>query len=139
MLVHRLTGMVVRVCNDALEIGIRLLLKIVCLVLGYVTATVIHGNSPDLTGSILFLIGVSGAFAGLRPLAYQVYPALKESDLRRLGRGPNPKTFVALAIVILLLLIFLKSMWLGLATLVLIAAGVLAAAIIRASSAMTES
>ena len=129
---------IVRVCNEVLEIGIRLLLKIVCVVLGFATAVMIHGNSADLTGSFLFLIGTLGAFAGLRPLAYRVYPALKQSDLRRLRRGPNPKTLVALAIVVLLLLMFLESMWLGFAMLVLIAAGVLAAAVIRASNAMTE-
>jgi len=59
------------VCNEVLEIGIRLLLKIVCIVFGFGTATIIHGNSADLTGSILFLIGTFGAFAGLRPLAYR--------------------------------------------------------------------
>jgi hypothetical protein len=126
------------VCNEVLEIGIRLLLKIVCVVLGFATAMIIHGHSADLTGLFLFLIGTFGAFAGLRPLAYRVYPTLKQSDLRRIRRGPNPKTLVALAIAVLLLLIFLESVWLGFVMLVLIAAGVLAAAIIKASNAMTE-
>lgn len=129
---------IVRVCDEVLEIGIRLVMKIICVVLGFGTATIIHGNSADLTGSILFLIGTFGAFAGLRPLAYRLYPALKQSDLRRLRRGPNPKTLVALAIVVLLLLMFLESIWLGFAMLLLIAAGVLAAAIVRASNAMAE-
>jgi predicted transporter len=126
------------VCDEVLEIGIRLLLKIICVVLGFGTATIIHGNSADLTGSILFLIGTFGALAGLRPLAYRLYPTLKQSDLRRLRRGPNPKTLVALAIVVLLLLMFLESIWQGFVMLLLIAAGVLAAAIIRASNAITE-
>ena len=80
-----------RVCNEVLEIGIRLLLKIVCVVLGFGTATIIHGNSADLAGSVLFLIGTFGAFAVLRPLAYRVYPALKQSDLRR--RNPPCNSF----------------------------------------------
>ena len=127
-----------RVCNEVLEIGLRLLLKIVCVVLGFGTATIIHGNSADLRGSVLFLIGTFGAFAVLRPLAYRVYPALKQSDLRRLRKGPNPKTLLTLAIIILLLLMFLESIWLGFAMLLLIAAGVLAAAIIRAANAVAE-
>jgi hypothetical protein len=120
------------VCNEVLEIGTRLLLKIVCVALGVGVATITHGNSADLTGSVLFMVGAFGTFAILRPLAYRAYPALKESDVRRLRRGPNPKTLVALAIVVFLLLLFLESISLGVAMLMLIAAGVLAAAVIRA-------
>jgi hypothetical protein len=131
-------GSIVRVCNEVLEIGIRLVLKIVCVVLGIGTATIIHGNAEDLAGSVLFLIGTFGAFVVLRPVAYRLYPALEESDLQRLRRGPNPKTLVALAVVVLLLLMFVESIWLGFALLLVIAAGVVAAGIIRASNSVAE-
>ena len=124
--------------TGVLEIGIRLLLKIVCLVIGFGSAIIIHGNSADPAGSVLFLIGTFGAFAVLRPLTYRVYPALKQSDLRRLRKGPNPTTLVALATLVLLLLMFIESIWLGFAMLLLIAAGVLAAIIISASKAVAE-
>jgi hypothetical protein len=38
----------VRVCDEIIEIAIRLFLKIICVLLGYGTANTLHGNAADL-------------------------------------------------------------------------------------------
>jgi hypothetical protein len=126
------------VYGEIVEIAIRLFLKITCVLLGYGTANTLHGNAADFAGSSIFLISTFGAFTILRPIAYRLYPGLKRSDLRRLRRGPNPKTLVALGILVILLLAFIESVWLGLALLSLIAAGTLVASAIAITNTVAE-
>jgi hypothetical protein len=118
--------------------AIRLLLKIACVLLGYETVNILHDNAADFIGSSIFLISTLGAFALLRPLAYRLYPALKRSDLRRLKRGPNPKTLVALGILIMLLFAFIETAWLGIALLFLIATGTIVAAVIAIANTVAQ-
>ncbi len=127
-----------RVCDEIIEIAIRLFLKIICVLLGYGTANTLHGNAADLAGSSIFLTCTFGAFAMLLPLPYRLYPALKRSDLRRPRRGPNPKTLIALGILVMLLLAFIESAWLGFALLSLIAAGAFVAVAIATSNTAAE-
>lgn len=127
-----------RICSEVLEMAIRLLLKIACVLLGYETVNILHDNAADFIGSSIFLISTLGAFALLRPLAYRLYPALKRSDLRRLKRGPNPKTLVALGILIMLLFAFIETAWLGIALLFLIATGTIVAAVIAIANTVAQ-
>jgi hypothetical protein len=108
--------------------------KIACVLAGYGTANIVHCNPAGWAGSLIFFIGAVGAFAILRPVAYRIYPELKRSDLRRLRRGSNPKTLVAIGILAVVLIAFLESIAFGVALISLIAAGALVAAAIAISN-----
>jgi hypothetical protein len=111
-----------------------LFVKITCILFGYGTANILHGSAAGLVGALIFFIGTVGAFAILPPIAYRLYPELKRSDLRRLRRGPNPKTLVAVGVLVVVLIAFLENIWLGVALIALIAAGSLVSAAIAISS-----
>lgn len=121
---------VLRVCNEVLEVTVRLFVKIICVLFGYGTANMLHGSASGPAGSLIFFISAVGAFATLRPIAYRLYPELKRSDLRRIRRGPNPKTLAALAILALVLIAFFENIWFGVALISVIAAGAVFAAAI---------
>lgn len=125
---------ILRVCNEVLEVTIRLFVKIICVLAGYGTANILHGSASGLAGSLIFFISAVGAFAILRPIVYRLYPELKRSDLRRLRRGPNPKTLAAVGILALVLIAFLENIWFGVALISVIAAGALVAAAIAVAN-----
>jgi hypothetical protein len=102
---------------------------VTCVLVGYGTANKLNGNAAGLSGSLIFVISAVGAFAILRPAVYRLYPELKRLDLRRVRRGPNPKTFVALAVWLWSVRVS-ESVWFGVALISLVAAGALVAAAI---------
>ncbi len=122
--------LILKISGGIVEVAIRLLVKISCIVAGFATMIALHGKAADLTGSLIFGISTIGAFAVLRPVAYRLYPELRRSDLRRAKRGPNPTTLTALGILVLVLVAFITNVWFGVAVLSMMAAGVLVAAAI---------
>lgn len=82
---------VLRVCNEVLEVTVRLFVKIICVLFGYGTANMLHGSASGPAGSLIFFISAVGAFATLRLIAYRLYPELKRSDLRRIREARIPK------------------------------------------------
>jgi hypothetical protein len=125
---------ILRVCNEVLEIAIRLFVKIACVLVGYGTATILRGSTAGLAGSLIFFISAVGAFAILRPIAYRLYPELKRSDLQRLRRGPNPKTLAAVGVLAVVLIAFLENIWCAVALISTIVAGTVVAAAIAISN-----
>jgi hypothetical protein len=123
-------GLISRTSAQILETAIRLALKITCVVAGFATAKLLHGNAADRTGSLIFVAVAIAAFAALRPIAYRLYPELRRSDLRRLKRGPNPTTLASLGILVVIFCAFLLSVWCGVVLVSVIAAGALFALVI---------
>ena len=53
---------ITRVCSEILEIAIRLYLRMACVLVGYGTAKLIHGNTRDLAGGLTVFISAAAAF-----------------------------------------------------------------------------
>lgn len=120
----------VGICYEVLEVSARLLLQVLCMLAGAGLAICLHGTFSDLLGTAIFFIGAVMAFAGLRPIAYRMYPRLRRSDLQRRRHGPNRKTLLALGIAITIGCSFLESVWVGAGLILIVAAGAFVAAVI---------
>jgi len=63
--------LILNISRGIVEVAIRLLVKISCIVAGCATTIALHGKAADLTGSLIFGISTIGAFAVLRPGSIQ--------------------------------------------------------------------
>jgi hypothetical protein len=123
-----------RVLDLLTEIIVRVTLKMICALVGFLIANRV-AESYQIAGwlkGVLVLTGAFGTFALLQPLFYRMYPRLKSSDRRRSLR-PDPRAMIIAASLAVLLVALGADAWYGVILISLVVFGCIFALFMRFS------